>query len=106
MEFQEECLLLANPDVPERNSGQDTPVQKLDSCLIKVKGKEPAGRYNSPSLESGYRKAFSRESEAVADEEHVKILKEKGVKAWNEWRKANPETRPDLSGADLSAADL
>jgi hypothetical protein len=61
MEFQEECLLLANPDVPERNSGQDTPTQKLDSCLIKVKGKKPAGQYNSSSLESGHRKAFKGE---------------------------------------------
>ena len=54
--------------------------------------------------------------EAVADEAQVKILKEKGVEAWNEWRKANPEIQPDLSrtilgeldlvGADLSRAKL
>jgi hypothetical protein len=52
----------------------------------------------------------------VADETQVKILIEKGVEAWNKWRKANPETRPDLSamnlyhvdlsGANLSRADL
>jgi hypothetical protein len=45
-------------------------------------------------------------SEAVADKAQVRILKEKGVKAWNEWRKANPEVRPDLIGADLSGANL
>jgi hypothetical protein len=39
--------------------------------------------------------------EAVADEAQVKLLKEEGVKAWNEWRKANPEIKPDLSGAYL-----
>jgi hypothetical protein len=25
----------------------------------------------------------------VADEEHVRLLKEKGVKAWHKWRKAD-----------------
>lgn len=49
--------------------------------------------------------------EAVADEAQVKLLKEKGVEAWNEWREANPEIRPDLSrtilgGLDLVGADL
>jgi uncharacterized protein YjbI with pentapeptide repeats len=37
----------------------------------------------------------------VADEEQVRLLKEKGVKAWNKWRKARSKTRPDLRGADL-----
>ena len=51
----------------------------------------------------------------VANEEHLAQLK-RGVKAWNEWRSANPKVRPDLSdanlngahlrGADLGAADL
>jgi hypothetical protein len=36
VEFQEECLLLANLDVPEQIR-QDTPTQKLVSRLIKVK---------------------------------------------------------------------
>jgi TIR domain-containing protein/pentapeptide repeat protein len=44
--------------------------------------------------------------EAVADEAQVKLLKEKGVEAWNEWRKANPEIRPDLKGVDFSGADI
>jgi hypothetical protein len=52
----------------------------------------------------------------VADEAQVKLLEENGVYAWNEWRKANPKTRPDLRkailieqeliGADFSCADL
>ena len=51
----------------------------------------------------------------MANEEHLAQLK-RGVKAWNEWRSANPKVRPDLSdanlngahlrGADLGAADL
>jgi len=34
----------------------------------------------------------------MADEEQVRLLNEKGVKAWNEWRRANPEARVDFSG--------
>jgi len=56
----------------------------------------------------------------MANKEHLEIRKQ-GVEAWNEWRKNNPEERPDLSGtkligenliganlnnADLSGADL
>jgi uncharacterized protein YjbI with pentapeptide repeats len=41
----------------------------------------------------------------MANDEHVAILK-KGVAAWNEWRRENPDIRPDLSEADLSEADL
>jgi hypothetical protein len=47
----------------------------------------------------------------LTDEEQVKFLKDKGVKAWNEWREANPAIRPNfrranLSGANLSGANL
>jgi uncharacterized protein YjbI with pentapeptide repeats len=52
----------------------------------------------------------------VADEAQVKLLKENGVEAWNEWRKRNPEIEPnirnanfvgaELSGVDFSGADL
>jgi hypothetical protein len=46
----------------------------------------------------------------VANEEHLKILRQ-GVAAWNDWRKKNPELRPDLGGArftdeNLRGADL
>jgi uncharacterized protein YjbI with pentapeptide repeats len=41
----------------------------------------------------------------VADQEQVKLLK-RSVEEWNEWRKKNPNTRPDLSKADLSGANL
>jgi hypothetical protein len=42
----------------------------------------------------------------VADETQVRILKEKGVEAWNEWRRMNPTIQPDLSGADLTETQL
>jgi hypothetical protein len=44
-------------------------------------------------------------SEVVADEEHVKILRQ-GVQVWNAWRNANPALRPDLVEANLRDADL
>jgi uncharacterized protein YjbI with pentapeptide repeats len=37
----------------------------------------------------------------MANEEHLARLKQ-GVTAWNEWRKAHPEIKPDLTGAILS----
>lgn len=52
----------------------------------------------------------------MADEAQVKLLKQKGVEAWNKWRKENPDTKPNLKkselikinidGADLHRADL
>ena len=36
----------------------------------------------------------------MANKEHLAILR-KGVKAWNQWRKKNTETLPDLSDANL-----
>lgn len=39
------------------------------------------------------------------DEARIDIL-DKGVEAWNEWRRANPGHRPMLAGADLSERDL
>jgi TIR domain/Pentapeptide repeats (8 copies) len=43
---------------------------------------------------------------SMANDEHVAILK-KGVDAWNEWRRRENESLwPDLSGADLTEADL
>src|SRR5215472_14467223 len=41
----------------------------------------------------------------MADDEHVAMLK-KGVAAWNAWRGANADIRPDLKEANLSGADL
>jgi TIR domain/Pentapeptide repeats (8 copies) len=41
----------------------------------------------------------------VANPEHLKILKQ-GVKLWNDWRKANPQSEPDVSGVDLEGANL
>jgi hypothetical protein len=41
----------------------------------------------------------------MANDEHA-LLPKKGVAAWNEWRKQNPDIRPDLGGANLSEADL
>jgi hypothetical protein len=41
----------------------------------------------------------------VANPKHLKILKQ-GVKSWNDWRKANPQIEPDVSGVDLEGANL
>jgi uncharacterized protein YjbI with pentapeptide repeats len=41
----------------------------------------------------------------MANDEHVALLKQ-GVKAWNAWRKKDPDVRPDLRGATLVGADL
>ena len=41
----------------------------------------------------------------MANEEHVARLKQ-GVDAWNEWRKANPEVKPDLEGESLTGVHL
>ena len=41
----------------------------------------------------------------MANDEHVALLKQ-GVAAWNAWRDANPEVRPDLSRVNLSRANL
>ena len=46
---------------------------------------------------SGPRPRFNRE--------HVALLKQ-GVAAWNEWRLKNPDTSPNLRGADLRGAAL
>lgn len=41
----------------------------------------------------------------MAIKEHLVIIKQ-GVGAWNEWRKTNPEVKPNLEGADLVKFDL
>jgi uncharacterized protein YjbI with pentapeptide repeats len=41
----------------------------------------------------------------MADKAHVAMLKQ-GASAWNEWRAAHPETRPDLANARLYGLDL
>jgi uncharacterized protein YjbI with pentapeptide repeats len=41
----------------------------------------------------------------MADETHLATLKQ-GVRAWNEWRAAHPEARPNLFGAGLRGLDL
>ncbi len=41
----------------------------------------------------------------MADQDQLALLK-RGVAAWNEWRKQNPQVQPDLSGAVLAEADL
>jgi len=41
----------------------------------------------------------------MANKEHLKIRKQ-GVEVWNEWRKNNPEERPDFSGTKLIGVDL
>ena len=41
----------------------------------------------------------------MANNEHLAILKQ-GVEVWNKWRDENQYVRPNLSGTDLSKADL
>jgi hypothetical protein len=41
----------------------------------------------------------------MASQEYREILKQ-GVEVWNQWRKEHRDVRPDLSGEDLSDADL
>ena len=41
----------------------------------------------------------------MANQNHFALVKE-GIDAWNQWREENPETQPDLCGADLQDADL
>jgi hypothetical protein len=41
----------------------------------------------------------------MANDEHVALLKQ-DVTAWNAWRQANPDIRPDLSGAILRGQNL
>ena len=47
----------------------------------------------------------SEELRRVANESHLSVLKE-GVRAWNQWRRANPLDQAILVGADLSQVDL
>lgn len=41
----------------------------------------------------------------MANAEHLKILKQ-GIGVWNNWRKNNPDVKPDLSYANLDKANL
>jgi hypothetical protein len=41
----------------------------------------------------------------MADEEQLRILKQ-GPEAWNAWRQAQPDRRPDLREANISKANL
>jgi len=47
----------------------------------------------------------TRQEGKMANQEHLAILKQ-GVRVWNEWRKEQPNIRPNLNGADLSYASL
>src|SRR3954451_3164280 len=42
---------------------------------------------------------------SMANKEHLARLKP-GVEAWNQWRRENPDARPDLSQANLVGAHL
>lgn len=48
---------------------------------------------------------LSPELSAMANSKHLEILK-RGHKAWFEWKDNHQHIRPDLSGADLSRAEL
>ncbi len=42
----------------------------------------------------------------MPDPEHLAILTDQGVEAWNAWRRGNPGVKVDLSGADLADTHL
>jgi hypothetical protein len=42
----------------------------------------------------------------MANEEHLKILKQQGVDGWNQWRELIMDEPPDFRGADFQKADL
>ncbi|HET9184294.1 MAG TPA: toll/interleukin-1 receptor domain-containing protein [Candidatus Angelobacter sp.] len=42
----------------------------------------------------------------MADEAQLVLLREKGVRVWNEWRELNPQIWPDLRMANLVRAEL
>ncbi len=54
-------------------------------------------------------KSFNEQPEFEGNREHLELLfnvLEKGdIAIWNNWRKENPETVPDLTGADLCEMD-
>jgi uncharacterized protein YjbI with pentapeptide repeats len=41
----------------------------------------------------------------VANEKQLEIIKQ-GVDVWNKWREIHPDSKVNLSGADLSDANL
>jgi hypothetical protein len=41
----------------------------------------------------------------MANDDHIALLK-KGVDAWNDWRRENPDIHPDFVNANLSGSDL
>src|SRR5438128_58729 len=45
------------------------------------------------------------EANCMANRQHLSTLKQ-GSFAWNQWRKENPDTRPDLHEASLAGIDL
>ena len=42
----------------------------------------------------------------MVNQKHFDILRQEGVDVWNQCRKEHPDTKPDLSGADLYKATL
>ena len=43
---------------------------------------------------------------AMANQQHLELLRQGGANSWNTWRRSHPATIPELHGADLSGADL
>jgi uncharacterized protein YjbI with pentapeptide repeats len=41
----------------------------------------------------------------MGDADYLQLIKQ-GAEAWNRWREQNPETKPDLTNADLRGAKL
>src|SRR5262249_11919466 len=79
-------------------------VQRVRRSAPHLVGPGPAKRASARLATTWYRSTLTG-CASMANNEHVAILKQ-GVKAWNAWRRENPDIRPDLSNADLRGADL
>src|SRR5262244_492414 len=88
-----------------RASGAAAKRNKYATALsARLVGPGPAKRASARLATTWYRSPLTG-CASMANNEHVAILKQ-GVKAWNAWRRENPDIRPDLSNADLRGADL
>src|SRR5437879_1769689 len=47
-----------------------------------------------------------REGTSMANQQHLDMLKQGGVRTWNTWRKKHPDIQPDLRKADFPGVKL
>src|SRR5919206_1786490 len=71
-----------------------TGATRIGACAFTIDTRQPPRIYSSRFTYP------SQELTAMANPEHLEVLKE-GVEAWNIWRGDNPSIKPDLRGVDL-----